>query len=330
MPTSEFGMIASIKEQWGLAPSQLVRGIGEDCAVFEKDENHFTVISTDCLVENIHFDLRYFSFYELGQKSLSVNLSDIAAMAATPLWIFVSLAMPKSVTQEQINDFYRGMQDVAKICGATLAGGDLSKSSTDLFINITVVGEVEKEKCKMRNTAQPGDIICVSGALGSAAVGLNLLEQNRGGPEHFVQALKTPKAQMTLAKILAENPAVHALIDVSDGVLQDLEHVLHESKVAARVWVDEIPVISDFESVCLELELDPIEKKLNGGEDYQLLFTVEKEHVADVMQEAQNIGVLVSRIGEIVVPKENLFSCELLTSDHQKLNFQKRGFDHFS
>lgn len=326
---SEFSLIQSIKDTITTTNSHVICGIGDDCAVIEKDDKTVSLITTDVLVEGIHFDLKYFSFIDLGKKALSVNLSDIAAMAGSPVAAFVTLGIPKHVTESNIADLYKGFVHVASEFGVTIVGGDISSSPGPFFVNLTVLGESAKNSYKLRSRALAGDGIYVSGNLGSAAVGFALCEKHYNVENGFVQAFKNPKPCLYLAKILADFPQVHAAIDLSDGLVQDLSHVMRASGVAANLDLREIPTEPDFVETCQKLKLDPIETLLSGGEDYQLCFTMDDAALGDLQKCLEERKIKVTRIGEVVTAR----SSELVTvfdSDGKKIPIKKKGFDHFA
>lgn len=324
----EFELIRKIKSNLLTAPVGLVKGIGEDCAVLEKDADDYNVVSTDSLIEKIHFSLKYFSFIELGKKAMAVNLSDIAAMGAKPRYVFVSLGVPSSVSEQDIHDFYSGMEQVSNEFEAAIVGGDLSSSKEHFFINITVMGVVARKECKLRSGARPGDSIYVSGHLGSAALGLKILQKKkRLGPD-FVKALKTPQARVRLGRILASYPEVSAMIDTSDGLVQDLSHMLKASDVSAIVNLEALPHHKDFTATCKKMGVSPRDFLLSGGEDYQLLFTVDPKVEEDLLARTKDFRVPITKVGEIL-PDEGGARLKIVDANGDTVQFKGKGFDHF-
>lgn len=330
MAKGEFALINKIRETVSLPTTQVVRAIGEDCAVFVKNAHDYTVVSTDSLIENIHFDLKYFSFLELGKKAMAVNLSDIAAMGAEPKYALVSLGIAPHINEAAILDFYTGLEQCLQMHGGHIVGGDLAKNPEHFFINITVIGECAKEQCKMRNTAQVGDGIYVSGHLGSAALGLVALQKNHDIDAVFLQALKTPHPQTKLGQILAKQAGVHAMLDVSDGLLQDLGHILQESQVSAQICVDEIPVLPNFDAACAALKQNPLELRLSGGEDYQLLVTIDDVAAPNVLKELKAFGLGLTRVGTIVASQASQHECVVSRQNGDVYLPKHLGFDHFA
>lgn len=337
MKVSEFELIRSIRDDLMSTHSGMIHGIGDDCAVVKKDDKSVFLISTDSLIEDVHFNMRYFSFIDLGKKALSVNLSDIAAMGGSPLYAFVSLGIPPKITEGNIADLYHGLDQIAREYSVAIAGGDISQSPNYLFINITVVGEAKKNRYKLRSTAKPGDGIYVSGALGSAAVGLTYFKRWRLVENNYIQAIKNPRPRLFLGEILGSFSKVHAMIDLSDGLVQDLMHILHASKVGAKIESGRIPREDDFEQVCTSLRISPLETLLTGGEDYQLLFTVDDSNLEGLDKKiTTKKNIRVTRIGEIQElnpkkPSMNSFSPELFVLDEKgkEILVKKGGFDHF-
>lgn len=338
MKLSEFDLIRAIQEQLSSTNSGLIEGIGDDCAVVKKDDKAVTLITTDCLIEHIHFDLRYFSYIDLGKKALAVNLSDIAAMGGTPLYAFVTIGIPPKVTEGNVTDIYQGMDQLAGEFSVAIAGGDISASPNYLFISVTVVGEAKKNRVKLRSGAQAGDGIYVSGVLGSAAVGLTFFNKWRRVENNYIQAIKNPRPRMFLGNVLGGFAKVHAMIDVSDGLYQDLSHILQASKVGAKIAYDKVPREKDFEATCRSLRINAADTLISGGEDYQLLFTMDDSNLEALQKKLQvRKNIRVTRIGEIIAlekqkhPSKYLLHPELriLDSDDEEITVKVGGFDHF-
>lgn len=339
MTEGEFQIIAKIKESLMGTHPGLIVGIGDDCAVLKRDETRVTLITTDCLVENIHFDLKYFSFFDLGKKALAVNLSDIAAMAGEPEFAFVTVAIPPKIKDQDIADFFQGLDQMAQQHGVAVAGGDLSASPNYLFINITLVGVARHGAYKPRSAAKAGDGIYLSGPVGLAAVGFKFCQLGRVTPNIYVQAFKNPVPRVQLGKILSECAAVHALIDVSDGLVADLNHIMEESGTTCAVELDKLPRPEDFPDVCHLLRLNAQEVLLSGGEDYQLLFTMDDSKLTVLSQKLnEHKNIKITRVGEV---KEGFGELKpsvldpyprvaVLNELGKRLNVKVRGFDHFS
>lgn len=285
----EFGLIDRLTRDFKLTNPSSLKGVGDDAAVMfygEKD----VLVTTDLLLEGIHFDMRYVPLKHLGYKAAVVNFSDIYAMNGTPRQITVSLGISSRFTTEHIEQLYSGLRLACEQYGVDLVGGDTSASVTGLIISITCLGDVEKGEAVMRDGAKPTDIICVSGDLGAAFMGLQLLErENRlaadsgkpdftpdfAGKEYILERQLKPEARRDIISILREKGIrPTAMMDISDGLSSELLHICKASDVGCRVYEDKIPI--DYQTALMadELHMSPITAAMNGGEDYELLFTV--------------------------------------------------------
>lgn len=338
MKMGEFDIIHHIKQNLVSTHIGLIQGIGDDCAVIRKDADHVYLVTTDALVENVHFDLSYFSFIDLGKKSLAVNLSDIAAMGGKPQFAFVSVAVPPKVTEADIFDFYTGIDQIAQEFDVVIAGGDTSRSPNYFFVSITVIGEAREGTYKLRSAAKPGDGLYVSGKLGSAAIGFAALSKRRRIDNDYMLAFKNPRPRVVLGEMLAEISDVHAMIDLSDGLLQDLSHILKASNVEAKLELAQIPREDSFEAVCKNLRIDPVETLLAGGEDYQLLFTMPDKALPELKKKmAIKTNLKVTRVGEILPydsierPPESVHFQNIFIQgmSGERLHLKTGGFDHF-
>lgn len=331
MNISEFELIRKIKDEISMSRSDVICGIGDDCAVVKKDDTHAFLLSTDCLVESVHFDFKYFSFIDLGKKALNVGLSDIAAMGGEPLYAFVTLGIPAKTSEQDVLSFYTGLDHAARAHGVIIAGGDVSRSRDSFFVSLTVVGQIPYDQVKPRSTAKPGDHVYVSGTLGTSALGLVLLRKGRRGENIYIQAHKNPIPRIKLGRVLAGIPEVHAMIDVSDGLVQDLGHVALASGVAAKIEFRNVPRQKDFEVLCREFKADPVKILLAGGEDYELLFTMSEagsSRLAEALEQMRGIGV--TRIGEIVsAGSEGRSDVTVQDEEGGLVNIGQGGFDHF-
>ncbi|TGU74055.1 thiamine-phosphate kinase [Geomonas terrae] len=317
----EFGLIDRIKAHVAASPSVLL-GIGDDAAALVPTEGFVTLITSDMLLEGVHFDLSFCDPRTLGRKSLSVNLSDVAAMGARPRHFLLGVALPKDVPLKFMDGFMAGMLEQAERFGATLVGGDTCASKGGLAISVTALGEQHPELVLKRSGARPGDLVCVTGTVGDAAAGLNLLM--RGEREGFLvsrQLDPTPRVEAGIA--LAAAGCVTAMIDVSDGVLQDLGHICEMSGVGARLELAKLPLSDEYLSECAE---DPFALALSGGEDYELLFCIPEGRDAEALEVCARAGVPVSVIGTVTAGS----GIELAAPDGTPYRAPRRGFDHFA
>ncbi len=318
----EFGLIGRIASQV-MKGEGVSCGIGDDAASLEPTPGALQLITSDMLLEGVHFDLAYTRPELLGRKSLAVNLSDMAAMGGRPRWFLLSLGIPDSIHLDFLDSFVKGLLEMGAEYGVTLVGGDTCSSKGGLVVSITLIGEQSPDKVAYRRGARPGDIICVTGTLGDAALGLAEL---RGGLSsgQAVDRHLDPVPRCGEAMLLAEAGLPTAMIDVSDGLLADLGHILELSAVGARVDTGQIPRSTHFCDVAADFAADPLQLALAGGEDYELLFTVDPERWAEV--ESCLLGRLqVTVVGEITANR----ALQVIAADGNPYHPASSGFNHF-
>ncbi len=286
----EFGMIARIHSNNTIRNKSTIKAIGDDAAVIDCGD-HFQLISTDFLVEGIHFDLSYVPLAHLGYKSVAVNVSDIVAMNGIAEQITVSIAVSNRFSVEALDELYKGIQAACESYKVDLVGGDTTSSTSGLIISITAIGKVDKDKVVYRNGAKPEQVICLSGDLGGAYIGLQILEREKqvfmADPnmkpdltfhEYVVERQLKPEARADfIFDLLEKNVIPTSMIDVSDGLASELLHICTQSKVGAKIFDDQLPIDEATKSAAMEINLDASTAALNGGEDYELLFTVTQE-----------------------------------------------------
>lgn len=284
----EFGLIDHIRRRFDTHLPQTIRGIGDDAAVIDNGTDSFTLLSTDMLVEGVHFDLSYTPLKHLGYKAAVVNFSDMAAMNGIPQQITVSLALSNRFSVEAIDEFYEGIKAACDAYRVDLVGGDTTASRSGLVISVSVMGTVPKDKIAYRNTAKPNDIICVTGDLGAAYLGLQLLEREKqeflvnpdmqpklDKKEYPVGRLLKPDARTDVVFELRDAGVVPtSMIDISDGLASELLHLCKQSGTGARVFEENIPIANETYLAAEEFRLSALTVALNGGEDYELLFTI--------------------------------------------------------
>jgi len=283
----EFGLIERIKSNFSVSQPSTLLGIGDDAAVIEGGENPI-LISTDMLVEGIHFDLSYMPLQHLGYKSVAVNVSDIAAMNGIPEQITISIAISNRFSIEAVDALFDGVRTACINYKVDLIGGDTTSSASGLVISITAIGRASKEKIVKRSGAQINDIICVTGDLGAAYMGLQVLEREKqvflSNPEmqpdiekyeYLVGRQLRPEARMDIIHELKDKDCLPtSMIDVSDGLASELLHLGKQSGVGIKIFEDKVPIDHGTYETAIEFNLDPITCALNGGEDYELLFTI--------------------------------------------------------
>jgi thiamine-monophosphate kinase len=327
---SEREIIEHINGLFGLpADKHLIKGIGDDCAVLRKDSKSCFLVTTDTLVDGVHFDLAWHPPFSLGRKSAAVNLSDIAAMGGQPRFALLSMAFPGSAPA-WLDDFLAGFHGMLQEHDTCLVGGDTVKSSNDLSITVTVIGEAAEDTICYRAGAVAGDLVFVSGELGNAAAGLALCRS--GVPDddlrqwqELVGAHLDPQPQVQLGRMLAESGLVHAMMDISDGLATDLAHICKESGKGAEIFKDNLPVSEQLQSAAGKLETHVLDWIMKGGEDYQLLFIVAPGHEQDLrklVREKKDREIFC--IGRIIENRGVFLSDGV---NRQEVSYQ--GYDHF-
>src|ERR1044072_5379108 len=303
---SEFDFINSLRQRVGSSSQSIVTGIGDDAAVFRNNSGKETVISTDLLVEDIDFRRATTPPYLLGHKALAVSLSDLAAMGSRPLWSLISIGVPEDVWESDFIDrFYDGWLDLANRYGVQLIGGDTSRTNERLVIDSIAIGECLSGMDVKRNGASAGDQIFVTGSLGGAAAGLRLIERGANLGDEDVQKLDhvllrqlRPEPRVGWGIVLGEERIAGAMIDLSDGLSSDLNHLCAASNVGALIDASLLPIDEHVVELCGRRALDPLQLALHGGEDFELLFTVKQEPVARLPRRVD--GVEIKRIGEVM------------------------------
>ena len=328
---SERQIIDHINNLFGIpADKQVIKGIGDDCAVLRKDNRNCFLVTTDLLVEGVHFDLAWHPPFLLGRKTGAVNLSDIAAMGGQPRFALLSMAFPGSAPA-WLGDFLAGFHEILQEYDTSLVGGDTVKSSKDLCMTVTIIGEAAKDSVRYRSGAVSGDLVFVSGPLGDAAAGLALcragLSRDKPGPwQQLLNAHLDPKPQVQLGRILAESGLVHAMMDISDGLATDLAHICKESGTGAEIFIENIPVSAQLKSAAGKMENQVLDWALKGGEDYQLLFIVlpeEEQKLRNLVLEKE--GREIFCIGKIINGR-GVF----LADGRNRVEVSYQGYDHFT
>jgi len=329
----EFGLIDHLTKNNEIRNTSTILSVGDDAAVID----HFgrqTVISTDMLVEGVHFDLMYTPLKHLGYKSVVANISDIYAMNATPTQITLSIAVSSRFSLEALDEFYEGVYAACEVYDVDLIGGDTTSSQKGFVISITAIGEVAPDKFVKRSTANKGDLLCVSGFLGGAYLGLTLLEREKKifleSPEvqpdledqsYIVGKLLKPEARKDIIEFFAEkNITPTAMMDVSDGLSSDIIHICKQSDLGVIIYEEKIPINEEARQYAYKLELDPTACALSGGEDYELLFTLSQSDYDKIVLNEQ-----ISVIGYMTEANEGL---HIITRGGNKLALVAQGWNH--
>jgi len=323
----EFGLIERLKAIVASKDPQVVLGIDEDAAALRMASDRITLFTVDALLEGVHFDLSYFTFYQLGWRAMAANLSDIAAMGGLARWALVSIALPPQLTVESVEELYRGMRNLADRYGVTIVGGDTTGSKSGLAITIALLGEAEEGALKTRSGARQGDVLAVTGALGGSHAGLMVLRHPKQlDRQRYTVAVNRhlmPLPRVEEARWLAKHLDVTAMIDLSDGLASDLGHICRLSGVGAEIDAMRIPFAPGLAEVASALGQNPLDWALTGGEDYELLFTAAKEGFEEGVRKAP---LPVTVIGKVVSQERGI---QLLDSSGRRTAVSGGGWDHF-
>jgi thiamine-monophosphate kinase len=329
----EFGLIDHLTKNIELQNASSVVGVGDDAAVID----HFgkqTVVTTDLLVEGVHFDLMYTPLKHLGYKSVVVNLSDLYAMNAIPTQIVLGLAISNRFSLEAIDEFYEGVYAACEKYGVDLVGGDTTSSQKGFIISITAIGEVAPDKFIKRSTAKKSDLLCVSGDLGGAYVGLLFLEREKKiflespgvqpdleGESYVIGRMLKPEARKDIIEYFAQsNITPTSMIDVSDGLSSEILHLCKDSELGCILYEEKIPIAKEMKDAAFKFEIDPTACALSGGEDYELLFTVpQSEYDKLVLNED------ISVIGYMTEPEQGAY---IITKGGSKYPITAQGWNH--
>lgn len=327
----EFGLIDHLTKNIQLKQISSKKGVGDDCAVIQHKAQ--TLVTTDLLIEGVHFDLSYMPLKHLGYKSVIVNLSDVCAMNGNPTQITVSIAVSNRFPLEALEELYAGIHLACKVYGVDLVGGDTTSSTKGLLISITAIGEAKKEEIVYRNGARPNDLIVVSGDLGAAYLGLQVLERekqvfqvNRNAQpdlenyNYLIERQLKPEARKDIVELLHKlEVKPTSMIDISDGLSSEILHICKQSKVGCSIYENKIPLDPQVISTCEEFNLDSTTIALSGGEDYELLFTVDQKDFEKIKGNPN-----FSIIGHINIENSG---CNLVTRANQNVEIVARGWN---
>ena len=329
----EFGLIDHLTKNIELQNVSSILGVGDDAAVID----HFgkqTVITTDLLLEGVHFDLTYTPLRHLGYKSVIVNLSDIYAMNATPTQITLSLGFSNRFSVEALDEFYEGVYAACDKYGVDLIGGDTTSSQKGFIISVTAIGEVAPDNFVKRSTAQKGDLLCVSGDLGAAYVGLLFLEREKKiymespgvqpdleGESYVIGKLLKPEARKDIVEFFAKEEIVPtAMMDISDGLSSEILHICKQSNLGCVLYEEKIPVAEEMKKAAFKFEIDPTACALSGGEDYELLFTLPQSEYDKLVLNEQ-----ISVVGYMTDAEEG---AHIITKGGSKHAITSQGWNH--
>lgn len=328
----EFGLIDHLTKEFTVKNKSTLRGVGDDAAVVAAGRDAAVVVTTDTLLEGIDFDLTYFPLKHLGYKAVTVGVSDVLAMNAQPEQIMISLGVSSKLPVEALDDLYEGIKFACDEMDIDMAGGDTTASMTGLVINITTIGRAKRKAISYRSGAQFNDLICITGNLGAAYMGLHLLEREKRvlkgidnpepqfkGYEYLLQRYLKPRARKDIVDALAAEGIVPtSMIDISDGLASEVLQICKASKCGARIYLDRIPIAKQTSQFAEELHADPVVAALNGGNDYELMFTVPLAMQEKIM----SLG-LVDVVGHITRESTGAY---LVTPDGSDIKLRAQGF----
>jgi thiamine-monophosphate kinase len=328
----EFGLIDRIQK---ILPEidrkDLIIGIGDDTAVIRINEQRALLITCDIQVEDQHFRLKNISPYQLGRRAMAVNLSDIAAMGGQPTYALVSLGFPRSFPLSDFDELFRGIKDEFALFSAHIIGGNLSNTSKELIIDITLLGEVSPNQIVTRSGAKPGDRIFVTGNLGESGAGFYVLEKYdknyRREFYNLVQKHLQPVPRIEIGKRIAQSGFATAMIDISDGIASDLNHICIMSAVGAEIYQDRIPLPDGIDKVTYFSGRSALYLALHSGEDYELLFTIKPDTPDAIIHSISNeTGIAITEIGKILTIESGY---QLIDLQNRRVPIQPKGWDHF-
>ncbi len=331
---NERDLIACITE---LAPARtddsLLLAMGDDCAVVRKDGKHVLLYSTDALIEKVHFDLAWHPPFLLGRKAVSVNVSDVAAMGGQPRYLLFSLGLPRDFADQWACELSKGVVDACNEYGCILIGGDTVASPGGVSLGLTVIGEMKEGQVLYRAGAREGDVVLVSGQLGSSAVGLALCGHGYTDKTEFAELYRAhldPRARVNLGKLLAASGLVHAMMDLSDGLATDLGHICRASSLGAILYQDQLPVHPSLHKAARLLKFDPVRWMIGGGEDYELLVIVPGDATKKLQERVAGSGHVLYPVGRMTAGK----GIRLAPSEQADLSstvaVEFSGYDHFN
>jgi thiamine-monophosphate kinase len=325
----EFGLIERIRGRKTTYDDDVVIGIGDDCAILRRGPV-LEVLTTDCLVKGTHYQDDWLSMKDVGWKALAVNVSDVAAVGGTPKHALVTLFLPEGTTTADIDDLYDGLEECGAKTGVSIVGGDIVKICGPFAVSVTLSGTCERDEVVLRSGARPGDIIVVTGTLGEASLGLRCLKESVLCVEgsslcDTVKKFKRPVARLSESKQIVRELRPSSMIDISDGLLSDMWHVLEASKVGAVLDADSIPVAEGVVEFFEGNREEALSWAVAGGEEYELVFTMAGRHEAKLSGLSEALGVGLTRIGKIV-PKSS--GVKLAGPDGER-DLKPGGFDHF-
>jgi thiamine-monophosphate kinase len=337
----EFDLIHALHQRHSRRTPSVIRGIGDDAAVITSRAGRWTVLTTDLLTEGVHFDLRTATMADTGFRAAAANLSDIAAMGATPQYLLAALAIPRTGSSRQVHQLYRGMMAACRPHRVRLIGGDTSGSCGGWFLSLTLIGMVLPRKALFRSGARSGDCLYVTGTIGDALAGLRLLNESSANAKRYSRTATLsarhrqfligrhlrPTARVAEGQWLSTHRFATSAIDISDGLSGDLRHICEESHVGVNLDLGALPLSPACRAYAASRKLDPVDLALTGGEDYELLFTISPRHRSRLERTALKRGFSLTCIGEI---HPHRFGIQTLSSHGLRHRLANTSYEHFT
>jgi len=324
--TGEFGMIDRIADIAGIHPAKAVLGIGDDAALFETKPGLYTILTTDAMVEGVHFDLSYTPFDALGWKAIAASISDVAAMGGIPDYVIIAMGVPAHWQMHDIEHLYKGMVSCCGTYECEIVGGDTVRSVSKGFLAVSVVGQVKKEDSKKRSGAASGDMLCVSGHLGGARTGLEILQTgaDRQKYANAIEKFLHPKPRVDIVMALSGKRGITSMIDISDGLGSEIHHLCARSGLGCVIHETAIPVDTDAEAWCQSKQVETAQFVFESGEEFELLFTLDSRiYKNELKQVFQQLNIHV--IGEMSEKETG----PRIQSGKKTIPLQFHGWDHF-
>lgn len=328
----EFGLIERVRRIVTVDRADIVAGIGDDVAVLDAGCEELLLATVDCQIDGVHFLRKEASAVQIGRRALAINLSDIAAMGGRPEHALVSLALPADTEVEWVEDLYRGLREEADHSGTAIIGGNVARSPGELQLHVTVLGRVPRDRVLLRSGARAGDRVLVTGAIGESAAGLQLLldrsiDVSPADRDRLLSRYRTPTPRLPEGQAIAALRVATAMLDISDGFSSDVGHICEESAVGVRIDAARLPIPQIVRDVALRAEKDPVEFALQGGEDFELVFTAPESAVPAITNAVRDAsGTAVTVVGEIVDAARGR---TLVLEDGSERPLEARGWNHF-
>jgi thiamine-monophosphate kinase len=324
----EFGLIDRIRARKPVEDEDLVVGIGDDCAVVRRGPV-LEVLTTDCLVSGTHFEDGWLSMVDIGWKVMAVNVSDVAAIGGIPRHALVTLFLPDDFEVKQADDVYDGMEECGEMTGVSIVGGDIVRTCGPFAVSLTLSGVCERDQLVLRSGAREDDLVVVTGKLGEASVGLRLMHEGWGGgntaAEECVTRFRRPSPRLSEARTIIQMLQPSSMIDISDGLLSDLWHLMEASGVGALLDAESIPIGRGVLDYFQDDREEALTQAMSGGEDYELLFTINSRYEEEIAEVGRGLGVGLTAIGRITAKGTGV----RLAGDGGERELRRTGFDHF-